>query len=485
MKKITILFILVIILAGCSIETPKGSLPIVLPRSLSSLESRSSRDVNTEYDYARIYLKTDLKTETGFYNIDDSTKEVYKDVSYAEGSYTITGLNPGRIYDIYILFGFKDNNGILHNTTYYGFSEEVKIIAGMNNQVEVTVDETEVIWAENEKYEAKDIKQLVNIDGVINAYSGTGKILIDGKIINPDLDNISSIGKGKNIDGSDVLWINTIKGIYPYDDGNIDSDFSVEIKETNLSIDESAGIEFTKNSGETMILAYYQGVGTIGGTQIEEGKPSSEYEWFGKDDLIENMPDMEEMVSEVDKIIYDFVSFGKYAYVATALPFAPFLVTGNVLDDYEDLEIPEGSDVPTFEQLKSIVTFLEVEDSDGEQVTIKNLTAIKDSKLYLGSDDGIYVSEINSDGSIKSQDGIIDRLVTGTNNKEILKLEANGTYIGAITNDGVLIIKGNSVVKEFKSFMGLPESISDIVWVGSTLYISGSSGVVTYDASKL
>lgn len=487
MKSKTIIFTIIIItLFGCSLESKSGSLPIVLPRSLTEFESNSrelSRAVEYDYEIARIYLKSD----TGYYNIDDSTNEVYKDIPYSVGSYVITGLNPGKIYEIFVLFGSVDN-GILHSTMHYGYSRPITITAGINNKVEVNLDVAEVTWENN--YITKNVKQLINIGGTINSYTGDGEVLIDGSVRNTEVTNITSIGKGKKLDGSDILWINTNDGIYPYEN-SADMTFSSALTDTGLSIDESAGIEFTKTSGETMILAYFQGTGTIGGTQIENGETPSE--WFGKNDLIENMPEMEDMVNEVDKIIYDFVSFGKYAYVATALPFAPFLVDGNVIDDYDNLEKTEDSDIPTFEQLKSLVTFLEVYDSNIEQVTIKSVTAIEDTKLYLGSDNGIYVANINSDGTIKdgediNDDGKIDitTLVSGTFNKKILKLEANdSSYVGAITKDGVLIIKDNSVVKEFKFYMGLPENISDIAWVGNTIYISGSSGVVFYNVSNL
>lgn len=485
MKKINMLIIgFSLLFSTCSLEMSKGSLPIVLPKRLSDYAISRSTTPEQDYDYARIYLKA----ETGYFNIDKSTEEVYVDVSYSVGSYTITGLEPGEKYTVYVYFGYKQEE-VLHSTSHYAISEEnFKITSGVNNEVEMTIFETEVTWLE--EYNAKDIEQILTIkrsetDIDLYAFTKAGEIIEEGVVINTGLENITSIGKGYDLNKVEQLWINTSTGIVPYVNDSAILDFSMNLTLIDLNIEESEGI-FMNNNGEANILVYYQGQGLIGGTRIDSSITYSEYDWYGKDDLIENVEGIEDMIKDLDKFIYDFVSFEDYAYVVTALPLPSFLITGDVMDRYDALKEIEGSDVPSFEGIKTIVDFINVWNSNDEQVTVKSLAAIKSNGiLYLGSDEGIYYTAFNSlDGTITGSDNVTT-IISNTNDEHIIKLENGENYVAAITDNGVLIVKGTNIIKELNFYMGLPENISDITWIGDLLYISGSSGLVTFNAAGL
>lgn len=485
MRKLNILIIgFSLLFSTCNLEVSKGSLPIVLPKRLNGYSISRNTTLEQEYDYARIYLKT----ETGYFNIDTSTKEVYKDVAYSVGSYTITGLEPGEKYTVYVYFGFKQEN-VLHSTTHYAVSEKnFRITSGINNKIEMTIIPAEVTWVEG--YKAEDIKQVLTIatsetQKDLYAYVDGGKIIKNGSTIDTGVEGITSIGKGSDLNKVEQLWLNTSSAIIPIKDGIPDLEFSKSMNITGLDIEESQGI-YMDNDGEANIIVYYQGQGIIGGTQIDNTITPDEYDWYGKEDLINEVEGIEDMIDDLEKFVYDFESFSDYAFVVTALPLPSFLITGDVTERYEALPTPPDSDIPSFEDLKSIVDFIVVRNSSNEQVTIKTLTAVKsEGLLYFGSNQGIYYASFNPLNGALAESGDVSTIVTNTENENIIKLESGDSYIAAITDNGILIIKGTNIVKELDFYMGIPENISDIAWIGDTLYISGSSGLVTFDATGL
>ncbi len=54
--------------------------------------------------------------------------------------------------------------------------------------------------------------------------------------------------------------------------------------------------------------------------------------------------------------------------------------------------------------------------------------------------------------------------------------------MAALTEGSVIVIQGSTVKEEFMFYQGLPGELTDITWKGSTLYVSGSAGVVELNA---
>eukprot|EP01156_Anaeramoeba_ignava_P010637 Anaeramoba_ignava/a480330_69.p1 GENE.a480330_69~~a480330_69.p1 ORF type:complete len:480 (-),score=19.63 a480330_69:78-1517(-) len=479
MKKIIntgFLLVSIIVLAGCSISNNNnGSIPIMLPEKLSARESIAT------YEYARIMLKT----TNGFINIDSSTSEVYQDVSYSAGSYVIEDINPSYTYDLIILFGNKIDS-VFTQITNYAISENIQVTAGVNNEIEMIIALSDFVWESD--YLGENVQQIINVDG--NIYSKTPDMIYkDGDamdlIYNSLSGDVTSIGHGENISNIDQLWINTTDGIYPVSsEGVIDETFSDGlIVYEDLNISESGTIKIINGNG-TALFAYFQGNGSFGGVNYKTSTESSQWEWFSKSDLLEIMPEMSEMLSGIDKIVYDFLNTESYGIVSTALPVASFKISGDTTESADTLFSDPGYE-PTFDDLKTLVSFIVVRDSDERQVTVTSL-GLADSTLYLGSDNGIYCAGIDTTTGELIESGDVRTLVTGTDDMEILQIESSGSdYIAARTDKGIVIIEGTSVIMEYSLYQGLPGTLSDITWKDSILYISGSAGVVTLDVSQL
>lgn len=138
MKIKTIIISLIIILfLSCSInQQGKGAIPIRLP------ESGADRAVG-EYSHARILLLT----EAGYVNIDPTTDNVYIDVPYSDGVYTIEDIKPST-YDIIVLFGNKTDLGVFTEYFAYAIADDYTITSGINNSITMTIVPTDFEWIE-------------------------------------------------------------------------------------------------------------------------------------------------------------------------------------------------------------------------------------------------------------------------------------------------------------------------------------------------
>lgn len=459
---------------SCSMNQEKGSIPIRLP------EPGVNRAAG-EYTYARILLIT----KAGYINIDSSTPEVYQDVAYSDGLYTIEDINPAYVYDIVIIFGHKDG-GVFKDVYAYAVADDQVVTSGVNNAINMSIVTSDFTWVP--AYSGKDSTNLLNIGGTIyvksapTAFQGVYRDGIELDIDSSAIGDIQSIGHGKDVTGQDELWLNSNSGIYPYNNGSINKDFSSGLPaSTTMSISESYGLklEGKEDGDQDTFIAFFQGEGSFGGIKMEPDKPYSDWEWTDKNSLMEDNADAKDMLEPLDNIVYDFVASGTYAYMATALPVAAFRISADTMGDIDDL--PEE---PTFNQLEKLVDTVIVRD--GHQLVTKSL-AIQGDKLYLGTESGLFYTGIDTKTGAQSVDADVESRIVGTEGKNILKLapSTHGSYIAALTDGGVIIINDTAIIKEYMFYQGLPGQLSDIIWKDATLYISGSAGVVTVNAADL
>jgi len=463
--RFTILALLVLI-ASCSLVQETGTISIPLP-------DLSSREVGT-YEWARVYLSS----KTGPVDLDSGSTEFYKDVPYSDGSFVISNINPAYQYDLVLLFGNKTPEGVFTEINAYSAKIGLKVTSGLNNKISMAVSNSPFSWDQSLK--GQNILQAINVNGVVYTLTSNlnnKKLFASGAEITGYTGDLQSIGKGKDSKGVESLWINTSKGIFPYKDGVIDTTFFSNSKVTgDLTIERSGTLDFVVD-GDSMVIGYYQGPGTVGGVNIEAKDPSK-WQWFGIDDAKEAVSGIETVLEGLSTIIYDFKSMGDYAYVATALPIPAFRITGDMLEAGKDL-----GDKPAFDDLTKLIDPVSVKDASGKSVTVKTV-GIENGYLYFGSDSGIYTTQINTTNGELVTDAAITTVVSGTEGLVIKKMEVTTDYVAAITGkNGVVILKNGAVVKAFKNYEGLPGKVTDILWNGNILNVVGPSGLVTIDAS--
>ncbi len=479
--KIIIISILAILFISCSInQLEKGSIPIRLP------ESGADRATG-DYSYARILLLT----EAGYVNIDTSTEEVFKDVPYSEGAYTIENIKPST-YDIIVLFGDKTSTGVFTDYSAYAIADDYTITAGINNSISLTIVSSDFVWTP--AFVGKNSTQVLNINEDIyikseGANEGVYKNSTELSFNDATIGTIQSIGNGTDAAGLGTLWLNTNRGIYPYNGESLDKDFSSALVSETLVIRESAGMRLDGGDSEDIFIAFYQGEGSVGAVLIDEDEAEADWEWFNKESLVgdpddpddNGNPEVAELLEDLDTLVYDFEVNGSYAYVATALPLDAFRISADtmeILDEVDAFGVKTFPKEPTFDDAKKLVDFITVKDSNGDLETIKALVS-EGSNLYLGSEKGLYITTVNSttDGSLTNEEAVTT-LVAGTTGRNFKKLVSTTGYVAALTDGGVMIISGSSVVKEYMFYQGLPGELTDLSWQGTKLFITGSAGVV-------
>ncbi|QEN05589.1 hypothetical protein EW093_12985 [Thiospirochaeta perfilievii] len=481
--KLILLTLLSFLLLSCSMVSEKGSIPINLP------EVGPGRALENT-DTARIYLLS----STGDKNIDPTTKEIYVDVPMDKGSYLIEDIKSNNTYQLLVLFGTKVD-GVFSNVTQYAAKENLKVTAGINNSIKMTIEDSKFTW--NSSYTGKSVEQVLEINGSIYVRAvidGSSVIYKDGEALEidaTDIGTIQSIGKGVDLEGFNVLWINTNIGIFPYINGDIDMDFHKGLVSNTLDISESYGLKLSDatNSEDFVLIAYFQGPGSVGGTLIDSETPKESWEWFDKESIITEMPEMESILGDVNSLIYDFVSNGNYAYLSTALPIAAFRVGSDTFSEDNSL-----SDDPTFADIQELLDFIVVKDSSNQQGTVTSI-GLEGSTLYLGSESGLYYTEIDpATGALVDKEAAktagtefagVKNVIVGTEGLYFKKIVTTSGYIAALTNKSILVIdtKTNTITDTFKFYQGMPgkptKLATDLAWDGTTLYVTGESGLVT------
>ncbi|MBN2617952.1 MAG: hypothetical protein JXR64_06535 [Spirochaetales bacterium] len=433
--KIGIILIgLLVLMASCQLNTTRGSIPLTLP------ESNSVREIG-EYTVARIYLQRG----DNFVKIDPSSSVSYVDVPASSGSYTISDINTAYKYNLIVMFG-SEVNETFANYSSYAIAQNVSITEGEDNVVNMEIKTSDFVW--DSGYLGVNSKQVLSINNNLVVFGDKNSFE------NKSNYTITSVGKGINSAGAEELWLNTSTGIYTLDGNTILGD------KTGLNIEESGAIKMDNEDGSNELIAYYQGVGNVGVTAMDYSKNYTDWDWFGKTEIIDFVPDMEDMLKGLDKLLYGFVSLGSYAYVSTTLPVSAFKITNKVIDDSKNL-----SDSPSFDDLTKLVEFVPVRDSNNSLVTVKCLTYAKDV-LYMGSDNGLYTAK-----------GIIPN----TNGVEFKKLVSNGTTVAALTDKGIMLFEEEALTQTYMFYQGLPLNITDIAYVDNKLYISGINGVVSLE----
>lgn len=480
MKRFSVL--LTALLMACSITGERGSLPLSLP---SSLPSRASVNGDSGYTYARIYLHT----EWGAVNIDPGTQEVYADVSSDSGTYIIKDIDPSFTYKVMILFGDKTESGVFHSIRAYAYSEDIQITAGIQNRVVLTIEPGHFTW--KSVFAGKNIHQIMSVGPSLYTFTDAVSyqgVYLDESEIDTGLSEVLSLGRGMDLSGNDELWLNNSQGIFPWRSGEVDRGFSSALTtEESLNISDSGMIEFIPDTGEKVYLAFFQGEGVLGGVQIDTAVSPEQWEWKNRSDLIENVEGFDEILSDLDTVIYDYISQGNYAYLATAMPLPAFRVSGSVLDDYETLQLPEGQTIPGFSDLKTLLDFIPVRNAQGVQETVISL-GLSGSYLYLGTKNGLYYTVVNETTGEMVAGSEVETLITGTEGKKIEKIQTFGTYGAAITENSLILVENGLLLKEYMNYEGLPGTLKDIAWQettnGPVLVIAGSSGVTELDLTS-
>ncbi len=492
-----------------------GSVHIQLPTRANISASLPGPDngEDIEYDQARIWLTSGSTPvslgEEGYIDVDDN-------------SVTIDGLLPDS-YEVRIAFGDISANGILYSVVAFGKSNTFEISAGVTSDVTVYLREQEVYTDENtigvEYRNAVDVNgtlYVLSADGEIFEYQSGTQVKMDlTAITDPDVDaEIQSISLGGFFETestlADELWINTDKGIFPYRDDAIVTDFSTAIPaDGTLEINSTFVylVEDPDTAEHSMVVAT-QGTGldSLMGTFITystKDNPSS-WSWEGWDSLddVGGLSDIQDALSGVGEVVYDVVFKDNYVYAATALQALFFPIESEeddydlegLIDYFSELEDPANDmDLETVLNYFYIVT---LGGGAGDGKAIKTIevedpapTAMR-ATLYLGTNtrndrhNGVWAAEIDpATGAVEIDAEKIEE-TDGSNIKDILYSPAAGDGDGlsvAYTETSILVLDDGEFVKEIPAYAGLPGRVLDAEWNGSRLYVVGTEGVAYID----
>lgn len=419
----------VLVLSGCFLELrgEEGALSINVTGDFSPAGAKGFGDGTN--DYVRVYL-------IGNGRLTPIAGKDYAAASASSGSSSITvdGIPAGPTYRAMLAFGDADSaDDPAFLTSHYAESEEFEIVPGGTVKLDVTQQALPSFITISQTMAGKNVKGVAvyELNGVMYAadsnYLYNNSVSDFGNKVSVSSYNLNSISEVENIDG---IYINSQNGIQLYNGSNFSQVYS-----------GNAVLE----SGTNGDYRYFQGDGIIGGSE------NSGTSW--------TVADLSDGISGAP--VYDFFIDGEGntddGYFASKL--------GAFYIQNDSISSIEGDFFGT-------AKFFDIIE-DGEAVRINTLDS-DGTNFYLGTENGVY----QSSGPITEGDNTNITLISETEGYPIRKVELNG-------NDGVFISDYSFFVKDVDSITrypftaGMPGTPTGYSWSGTTLFISGASGVIS------
>jgi len=479
--KYTVFFaalISLVFLYSCYVSSSFGNSGIRLHLTGDSYSTSSARALgDTSNSTARVYL---LDSNNAVFPLGESTEYKESPISSTGKDVTLDNIPAGSGYRVLISIGSL-TDGIFLNVTQYGQSEPVSISSGSTADVNIILKSSPF----SEYLKGKEIMGVkinptdnqVYAAGPDSLYKGTDPGSMESKPLPPADPSyeVQSLSIGKVISGTgiiDQVWLNTNKGILPYDGSSFNTNFSKNlIAGSDVTILDSGALDLSITA--PVVSVFYQIDGGLGGVYITDSTKDTpgEWNWLNIDlsDVISGQP------------VSGFYITDNYAYFATKL--GAFRLSAEIIKAYND-------NVTNIPDLMDYADFFSVTDSKGEIpiVSLAGYTSGSDVYLVIGTERGAYTVKLTESGTDVFAATAAPELVNGTAGYNITKIAAlDATHI-ALLSDRDLFISNGSTVTHYPFNSGLPGTLTpsgkpgkltDLTWFNSTeLLISGTEGLV-------
>ncbi len=267
-------------------------------------------------------------------------------------------------------------------------------------------------------------------------------------------------GNNPLTDSRSELWVNTVKGILPYQNGSLVTGFQT----TQFPVFASGGNfeEWVDADDPSDVTLFYETSSAFGGHNVSYDIPNTQ------------VPDPSTWTWNVNSnfegvfnggLVYDFFIYGGYTYLATKLGCLRlannFIAAGggSLLSEAQEIVIGSGE--------------------ANEVIPVYTVEYLSPGKILLGTGAGVFIATLTSAETV-----ITDlRIIGGTENLQFTKTAATegGAYAAAVSNTGIVLFKriGDSyTAKIYPTYTGLPGGINAIEFIegSSVLIIAGSGG---------
>ena len=469
-----------IFLYSCYVSSSFGNSGIRLHFKNSYLTSSARALGDTSNSTARVYL---LDSNNAVFPLGEDKEYKESVISSAGTDVNLDNIPAGSGYRVLISIGNLSADGKFLDVAQYGQSEQVSISSGSIADVNITLKDSPF-----SKYlKGKEIMgvKINPADNWIYAadstglYSGTDP----GSMENNRLSlsdtgtsyEVQSLSIGKVISGTSIIedqvWLNTDKGILPYNGSSFNTNFSKNLSGVTKILDSGA---LDVSIDTPAVSIFYQVDGGLGGVYVTDSTKDTPkvWDWLNIDlsDIISGQP------------VSSFYITDNYAYFATKL--GAFRLSADIITTYN------GNDIP---DLMDYADFFSVTDSKGEIpiISLAGYTSGSDAYLVIGTERGAYTVKLTeSDPENVFATTATPELVNGTAGYNITKIAvtSSASYIAMLSDRDLFISNGSAVTHyPFNSGLpgtltdsGLPGKLTDFTWFNDTeLLISGTEGLVS------
>ena len=380
-------------------------------------------------DTIRVYLVT---TDGVIAPLGDPEDYVEVAVTGDVTAITIQGLPAGAEYRAHFALGNKDSGVFV--VEYYEISEPFTIEPGTISESDLGVLKFGPWSSVQTALAGKDLKDII-YDGSL-FYTATSNTLYEGGTISamapapngtlPRGYSVNSLTFGANIDGD--IWLNTNKGIVPYDNAANSLNTSSQLRVDIPTLDSGYFVD-------TNTYVYYQRNQGLGGVR------AGVWDWIDID--LGGYGFAGQPV--FDLVVLDSLDAGFFASV-----FGGFFLQRDMIDGGEGDFLVKGVSFA----LAGIVKVLAL--------------GYDAPNFYVGSADGLYTSTNPVAGMT---------LMPGTTGERFLKIASGGGDYAALSQTS-LYVNGAKIPFVAAGLPGSPDQITGMLWQGGTLYVSGPEGLV-------
>ena len=426
--------VLALTVASCAIWT-SGSEGSTITMSLAA----SSKALGSGADEARVWVYSNNVLVANPATSDGSYRASI-DPGASTATVTVSDLAPGESYRVVAVTG---TSGSTFKPTAFGTSDLFGIKAGVETTVSLNLDEIDVAVPSSQ---ISGLKSVV-VAGDIYAASGT-KIYVGQSVDNllpvswnPSTVTINSLNL--TADEPPQVLVNTTSGVYNYGGNAVGGSWGSDVPPSVL---QSGGLAL-------LDTYFYQADKEIGGYV-----GGNEWNRIPLDIPVAGKPILDLLVWKKD----ENTMFG---YFATRVVGA-FRVGSS---DIADLTL---DDILSGNENSPIIFF-------GETLPlIQAFGYLSGDDLYLGTKSGVYKTKINDPKSSPAT------LLEGTKGLNVTKIVVQGQSEAFLTATEIVLLKDNKIYKMpfFSSVVG---ELTDIAWQGSTLIITGTTGICSLDTTSL
>lgn len=434
----------------------KGSLSLHLTTDSSLSSPRALGD--TSNNKARVWL---LDANSAVFPLGQDTEYQQVVINSSGTDISIDNIPAGQ-YTVLISVGNIDPNGFFE-VLQYGESKPFSISSGNTAEPAISLEPSPF-----SKYlkgiNLKGVKELSS-----TVYAASKDILYSGTLGNidggtgqqvPTDYEVQSLSIGKVIATADTdeIWLNTNKGILPYNGTTFNTDLSSNLGDVTV-LDSGA---INVSGASLAITVFFQREGGLGGVYIIPGhNPPAANDWLNIDlsDVITGQP------------VLSFYITDNYAYFATKL--GAFRLSSDIITTYNGTDIPD---------LMNYAKFFSVDDSSGEIpiLSLAGYTSGADN-LIMGTEKGAYTVKL-TEGDADHAFTETPTLITDTEGHRITKMAAksDGSYIAMLSEKDLFIYNSTAnAVAHYPFNSGLPGTLTDLTWSGADLLVSGTEGLVS------